>query len=129
MTRRHATKLHAQAEDVMEGDSGRSGVVYTEGDHPDPVTPENPLVGLETLVLKVWLENSRVLRKAYRLVPNRTVIENAAREAVFNAIVSEMRYQAQGLTFEQAQELTRPAMWTAPIWPTFTASSTERSGQ
>ena len=99
----------------MEGDSRRSGVVYTEGDHPDSVTPENPLVGLETLVLKAWLENSRVLGKAYRLVPNRTVIENAAREAVFNAIVSEMRYQAQGLPFEQAQELTRPAMWTAPM--------------
>ena len=33
--------------------------VWTSEQRPKPVTPENPLAGLETSVLKIWLANSR----------------------------------------------------------------------
>jgi hypothetical protein len=89
-------------------------VVHTQGDQPDPVTPDNPLVGLETQVLQVWLQASPALERAYQHPPNRPVLENAVRAAVEQARVAELKYRAEGSTLEQAQELTRPAMWTPP---------------
>ncbi len=57
--------------------------VWQEGDPVDPVTPENPLVVLETLVLHTWLENSSELRNAYaKSGDHKSDIENAVRSRV-----------------------------------------------
>lgn len=95
-----------------------SNVLWTEGQQPEPVTPENPLVGLETTVLKNWLENSPELQGQYQASPeNRLDLENAVRLSVESAFGKELQLRAQGLTPEQAEEETRPAMWTPPTWP------------
>jgi hypothetical protein len=86
-------------------------VSWTDSDRPTPVSSANPLVGLETSVLKTWLGNSRPLRQAHASNPtNRLLIESAVRQAVFDPHVAEMKYRAEGLSLEQAQELTRPSM-------------------
>jgi hypothetical protein len=59
-------------------------VVWTEGDEPDPVTPENPLEGLELEVLRIWKENSGNVRAAHKKDPGR--VENAVRRAVFDTL-------------------------------------------
>jgi len=100
-----------------------SSVVSTEGQQPEPVTSESPLVGLETLVLKTWLENSPDLRKRYRQSPaNRSDLENAVRLKVDQTFQDELNLRADGMTQEQAEEFTRPAMWTPPTWPTMPTS-------
>lgn len=96
-----------------------SNVLWQEGDQPEPVTPENPLVGIEELVLKAWLESSPRLQKAYRLSPrNKHALENLVRVRVEEERVAALHLRAQGMTFEQAEEVTKPAMWTPPTWPT-----------
>jgi hypothetical protein len=86
-------------------------------DPPEPVTPENPLVGLETLVLKTWLENSPSLRRQYnRSLANRLDVENAVRLRVEATFQQELELRCDGMTQEQAEEFTRPAMWTPPTW-------------
>ena len=98
-------------------DPATGNVVWTEGEPVEPVTPENPLVGLEALVLKTWLENSSRLRQAYRVsLANRRDIENAVRLRVADALDQEVVLRAQSMTLEEAQSLTRPAMWTPPRW-------------
>lgn len=93
-------------------------VIYEEGQLPDPVSPDNPLAGLEFTVLETWLRCSPRLRAAYRRNgSNRRLLENAARLSVWEALTQELAYRAEGWTLEQAQELTRPAMWTPPRWP------------
>ena len=94
--------------------------IWTEGDLPDPVTSDNPLVGLETRVLRTWLDNSPQLAKAYQMSPaHRSDLENAVRLRVSATFAKELQLRAapSSLTVEQAQEQTRPAMWTPPIWP------------
>ncbi len=98
-----------------------SNVLWTEGDRPDPVTPENPLEGLELQVLQTWLRNSRELWTAYQVPANRKATEEAVREAVDQQRVQELTYRAEGLTFDQARELTTPRMWTPPTWPSLTS--------
>ena len=94
-----------------------SKIVGTIGDPPEPVTPENPLSGLEIDVLRNWLENSPPLQKRYVASPaNRSNLENAARLAVRAAWEQEMQLRANGLTLDQAREHTRPPMWTPPTW-------------
>ena len=91
--------------------------MWTEGEPIEPVTAENPLVGLETLVLNTWLENDARLRKACRAsVANRRDIENAVRLSVATALDEELVLRAQGMSVEEAQSITRPAMWTPPRW-------------
>src|SRR6266571_1835432 len=102
-----------------------SNVLWTEGDPIPPVTPSDPLVGYETLVLKVWLESSPRLRKAYyQSARNRHVLENLVRQRVWEQALAELKVRASGLTLEQAEELTKPAMWTPPTWPTTPTSPT-----
>lgn len=96
-----------------------SNVLWQEGDPPEPVTPDNPLIGIETKVLKAWLESSPRLRKAYyQNKTNRHGLESLVRAKVEEQRVAELKLRAQGLTFEQAQELTKAAMWAPPRWPT-----------
>jgi hypothetical protein len=103
---------------VSDQPNPKREVLWREGDPPEPVTPSNPLVGLELQVLKVWLENSPKLRKAYHLSErNKRVIQNAVRQAVERQRGEELGHRADGLSFDQAQELTNPAMWTPPTWP------------
>lgn len=90
-------------------------VIYRDGDQPEPVTSEHPLQGLETEVLRVWKQTPAV-SKAHQQHPVR--VESAVRRAVFDALAQELKYRAQGMTQEEAQELTRPAMWLAPAFPT-----------
>ena len=91
--------------------------VWTSEQRPKPVTPENPLAGLETSVLKIWLANSRRLKKAYQASDaNRQRIESEVRESVETAYRQELLMRAQGLSQEEAEEFTRPAMWTPPMW-------------
>jgi hypothetical protein len=95
--------------------------IWTEGDLPEPVSPDHPLVGLERRVLQTWLDNSPSLAKAYQMSPqHRSDLENAVRLRVDAAFTKELQLRAapSNLTVEQAQEQTRPAMWTPPIWPT-----------
>jgi hypothetical protein len=95
-----------------------STVLYDPNAPPELVTPENPLVGLETRVLKTWLENSTQLQKRYRQSPaNRLDLENEVRRRVNLAFGQELVLRAQGKTPEEAEEFTRPPMWTPPIWP------------
>jgi hypothetical protein len=95
-----------------------SDVVWQEGDAVEPVTPDNPLGGLETLVLRTWLDNSPMLKKAYRVsLSNRADVENAVRLSVAAALDQELVLRAQGMSQEEAESLTRPAMWTPPAWP------------
>lgn len=92
-------------------------VVWTEGEVPTPVTPEHPLVGLETRVLQTWLENSPALKAQYEASPrNRASLENAVRLKLGETFAEELKLRAQGMTQEQAEEFTRPAMWTPPTW-------------
>ena len=94
-----------------------SNLVWTEGQSPNPVTPEHPLVGLETLVLQTWLDNSPPLRQQYEASPaNRVSLENAVRGRVEATFAEELKLRTQGLSQEQAEEFTRPAMWTPPTW-------------
>ena len=45
-----------------------SNVLWREGDRPEPVTPANPLVGIEVKVLQAWLESSpRLQRHIYKI--------------------------------------------------------------
>ena len=94
-----------------------SNIRHRENLPPEPVSPENPLVGLEVLVLKAWLENSRRLRRAAQQPFNRHRIESAVRGAVEAQRVAELQARAAGLSLEQAKDLTAPAMWTPPTWP------------
>jgi hypothetical protein len=97
----------------------RKNVLFTEGQKPKPVSVRNPLVGLEEQVLDVWLRNSPSLRVRYRKsAQHRDNIENAARLAVWEAFAQELDLRSQGLSPEEAQEFTRPAMWTPPTWST-----------
>lgn len=90
-------------------------VIYTEGDEPDPVTPEDPLEGIEVRVLKVWLANSPALRKTYKGTPKaRLEVEKAVRLAVFRAHIESLTLRAQGKTWYEAEEITAPPMWTPP---------------
>jgi hypothetical protein len=79
-----------------------------------PVSPEAPLEGLETDVLRVWMENSSNVRKMYQLDPQR--VEQAVRDAVQRALVQELDLRAQGLRPHEVEEHTRPAMWTPPTF-------------
>ena len=93
-------------------------VVWQEGDRPEPVSPEDPLSGMEVVVLQNWLENSPDLRRRYQQSPTQRLdIENAARLAYFAAWSQALQLRASGLTLEEAQEHTRPALWTPPTWP------------
>lgn len=92
-------------------------VVWQEGSDPPPVSPTHPLVGLELQVLQTWLENSRPLRASYRTPEGCRHLESAAREAVESARAEELRLRGQGASLEEAQSLTRPAMWTPPTLP------------
>jgi hypothetical protein len=68
-------------------------------------------------VLKNWLANSRQLKKAYAASPaNQNRIESEVRESVETAYRQELIMRAQGLQQHEAEEFTRPAMWTSPIW-------------
>jgi hypothetical protein len=97
------------------GESNPSMLIMSEGDVPNLVSQDDPLVGLETRVLTVWLENSPSLRRLYGSgQPGREDVENAVRPAVHQAHYQELSLRAQGMTIEQAQEFTRPAMWTPP---------------
>lgn len=89
--------------------------IYRETDNPEPVTPENPLEGLETEVLKVWSQTPAV-KKAHQQNPQ--MVETAVRQAVFDALAEEARLRADGKAPHEAQEFTRPAMWKAPTFPT-----------
>ena len=82
------------------------------------MSPENPLVGLETSVLRNWLENSPSLRRRYDQNPaQRLDLENAVRVRVDQAYADELELRAQGMSQHEAQEFTRPSMWTPPTWP------------
>ena len=91
-------------------------VVWTEGDQPEPVTPETPLVGLELRVLENWMENSPNVRKAHAQTPER--VETAVRAVVWRTLVEELQLQARGMAPHESQEFTRPAMWKPPTFPT-----------
>jgi len=83
-----------------------------------PVSASDPLVGLETLVLTNWPQNSPSLRKAYRESPaNRLTVENAVRLRVAEKVEAELVLRGQGLTQAEADSQTAPAMWTPPTWP------------
>jgi hypothetical protein len=76
-----------------------SNVLWQEGDEPEPVTPDNPLAGIEVLVLKAWLESSPRLRKAYDKSPqNKHVLESAVRGRVFEEWEASLKLRAEGLT-------------------------------
>lgn len=95
-----------------------ANVLWQEGDKPEPVTPFNPLVGIEVQVLKVWLENSTRLKKAYHCSPrNKRAIENLVRTRVHEEFLAALHLRARGMTVEQAEEVTKPVMWTPPTWP------------
>lgn len=87
-------------------------VVYRDGDEPEPVTPTTPLTGLELDVLRVWKETSPLVRTTHRQAP--LAVETAVRQAVWNALVEELRLKSQGLRPHEAEEFTRPAMWLPP---------------
>ncbi len=88
---------------------------------PEPVSPTAPFEGLETKVLRIWLETSPSVRKAHKNPTSSNQVENAVRLAVHAALLEELTLRSQGMTPEDARELTRPAMWTPPTWPTTTA--------
>lgn len=90
-------------------------VIYRDGDQPEPVTPEHPLEGLETEVLRVWKQDPQVA-KAHQQNPS--AVESAARRAVFDALQQEAKLRSQGLQSHEAEEFTRPAMWEPPAFPT-----------
>lgn len=91
-------------------------VIWTEGETPEPVTPMTPLMGLETEVLRVWMESSPKLRKAYQSSPQmKQDLESAARLAVHAAHVEELQLRAKGMQQHEAEEFTRPAVWTPPM--------------
>jgi hypothetical protein len=109
----------------MSQEPRASNVLWREGDPPEPVTANNPLVGLETLVLKAWLESSPRLQKAYHQSGrNRHVLESLVRHKVEAQRVAELKARANGLSLEAAQALTKPAMWIPPTWPTTSTSPT-----
>lgn len=92
-------------------------MVWQESEPIEPVTPENPLVGLETLVLRTWLETSSQLRKAYsKSAAHRGDIENAVRLRVASTLGQELVLRAQGMAQEEAESLTRPEMWAPARW-------------
>jgi len=96
-----------------------SKTIWTEGQPSEPVTPENPLVGLEMRVLRSWLENSPSNRRQYLRGPAyRRDLENAVRQRVDQTFAEELQLRAQGKTQAEAEEFTRPSMWTPPTWPT-----------
>ena len=81
------------------------------------------MVGLETLVLKTWLENSRSLRRHYNQSPEKKLdLENEVRRRVNLALGQELELRAEAKTREEAREFTRPAMWTPPTWPMIASS-------
>ena len=93
-------------------------LIWSEGDSPPPVDERNPLGPLERRVLNNWLENSQEYRAAYQKNPAAAkVIEQAVRLAVHEALVQELHLEADGMNRLEAQELTRPAMWTPPTMP------------
>jgi hypothetical protein len=93
-------------------------ILHIEGDESEPVTPEHPLVGLETLVLKAWLASPTLWRQYRHSAANRSDIENAVRLKVDATFVLVWKLRAQGLTPELAAELvSRDVMWTPPTWP------------
>jgi len=104
-----------------------SPTVYDPNSPPEEVTPENPLFGLETRVLKTWLENSPSLRRHYHQSPEKKLdLENAVRQSVNLAFGQELLLRAQGKTQEEAEEQTRPLMWTPPTWPTIPRSPSRK---
>ena len=95
----------------------RKDVVWSVDQQPDPVTPENPLVGLETLVLKMWLQSSPRLERQYqRSSAHRNDLENAVRLRVDATFKQELELRSQGMAQNEAEEFTRPAMWAPPTW-------------
>ena len=57
-------------------------------------------------------------RRAYQQNESNALnIQNAVRLAVEEAFAQELEHRARGLRPEEAQELTRLAMWTPPAWP------------
>jgi hypothetical protein len=86
--------------------------VWTSEDPIDPVTDNNPLVGLETTVLQVWRENSPTVRAAYQADPRK--VENLVRARVAAALDRELELRAEGVAQHEAEEQTRPAMWLPP---------------
>lgn len=86
-------------------------------DQRPPVSPTNPLVGLEQTVLKMWLESPE-LAEAYKNQPaSRSALERAARARVEQARVQELQLRAEGMSLEEAQSISRPPMWTPPTLP------------
>jgi hypothetical protein len=93
--------------------------IWTEGESSPPVSPDNPLVGLETRVLRMWLDQSPTLARLYRKSPqHQNDLENAVRLKVDQTLAEELQLRAQGLSAPDARELTRPSMWIPPTWPT-----------
>jgi hypothetical protein len=102
-------------------ESKPNNVIWTEGDQPEPVS-EVPLEGFELTVLKVWLENSPTLNRAYRNLANREAIDQLVRQAVFDQDVAELQLRANGVPQHEAEDQTAPAMWTPPTWPSTPAA-------
>jgi hypothetical protein len=102
----------AESPELRELKARLPAVIGTLEDQSEPVTPDNPLVGLETEVLKVWLENSPALTRLHKTDPLR--VETAVRQAVDAALDQELMLRAQGLPIHEAQEQTRPVIWKPP---------------
>jgi diguanylate cyclase (GGDEF)-like protein len=65
-----------------------------------------------------WLENSPILERQYQQSPQtEATSKTLVRLRVHQAFAEELQLRAQGWTVEQAQEVTRPPMWTPPTWP------------
>ena len=90
-------------------------ILWQEGDQPEPLS-DLPLQGLEIRVLANWMENSRNVRLAHQKTPE--LVESAARMAVWQALTQELQLRSQGMAPQEAEEFTRPAMWTPPTFPT-----------
>ena len=101
-----------------------NNVIWTEGDQPEPVS-EVSLEGFELTALKIWLENSPTLRRAYRTsLEHKAAIDQLVRDAVFDQDVAELKLRANGVPQHEAEDQTTPAMWTPPTWPTTPRSAT-----
>jgi hypothetical protein len=109
---------------VMNPDSQR----LTVNQRSARVSKKNPLVGLESIVLRTWLDNSPQLQRLYDESPeHRTSLQNAVRARVDHTFAEELRLRAQGLSHEQAEEFTRPSMWAPPTWPRTPTSRPQKS--
>lgn len=88
--------------------------IHVVGTPSEPVT-KTPLEGIETEVLRVWLEHSPPTRRAHRANPRD--VEQAVRNAVNAAHEHELLLRAQGLPLHEAREQAAPLMWTPPTVP------------